>query len=49
MILVMDCDEGLVEKRGPAEGKRGFYMVDSKSNQFPCTVYAGMIEDAPAR
>ena len=28
-------DEGLTEKRGPAEGKRGLYIVDSKSKPVP--------------
>ena len=41
MTVVTDCgNEGLIEKRGPAEGKRGLYNVDSKLDQFPYTVYA---------
>ena len=42
MTVVTDCgDEGLIEKLGPAGGKRGLYNVDRKSTQFPYTVYAG--------
>lgn len=42
MTVVTDCgNEGLIEKRGPAEGKRSLCDVDSKLDQFPYTVYAG--------
>ena len=50
MTLVRDSDDRrLIEERGPAEGKRGFYIINSKSSYFLYTRYADVIEDTPAR